>query len=518
MRCSGLSGGGAIGLPSCCYSTAEHPLSKLLAECQYKVCESIKPLALAIAKGGNFPSVAILPVSRHPDDPLPSIRTPSGDPPSSITSSMGGSGIGRSHSVPEVSDNVVTSLHKMHQSQSIPPPARRAESHDDDDDDTSEVFMSSPPVAGAVSSEVAMATDVTDSVNGILHVDEAIDNSQLVTANSTTDGTANSTTNGTDNSTTNGTSNSTADGTDNSTTNGTSNSTADGTANSTTNGTANSTADGTANSTKDSTASGEALYFVLERPPTLPSRDEKPSPSDRPSTANTPSDKSSTPSDKPYPLADTPGDKPSTPGYEEIDETTVKKRRPPSPIPYEMPALSRQDSYDPYYSNIGSPETSGYTLLSQWTRCTPESDYTQLDPSTVINKTTSSAGAAAAATTVTYPILNCSVHLGKKEVLEPLSESVSLSIKVIVREIHLYLGKCVVITCHHMILKMYVQHLIIFIYCNQVRHWRGVSTEPVQVLTANQAWEIKRKPFTILFNVFLLKHTLTPVAILGSVI
>ena len=343
--------------------------------------------------------MAILPVSRHPDDPLPSISTPSGDPPSSITSSMGGSGIGRSHSVPEVSDNVVMSLHKIHQSQSIPPPARRAELHDgdDDDDDISEVFMSLPPVAGAVSSEVAMATDVTDSVNGTSQVDEATDNSQLVTANSTKDSTANSTTNG------------------------------------------------TANNTKDSTASGEALYFVLERPPTLPSRDEKPSPSNKPSTANTPSDKSSTPSDKPYPLADTPGDKPSTPGYEEIDETTVKKRRPPSPIPYELPALSRQDSYDPYYSNIGSPETSGYTLLSQWTRCTPESDYTQLDPSTVINKATSPAGAAAAVSTVTYPILNCSVHLGKKEVLEPLSESVSLSIKVIVREIHLYLGKCVVI-------------------------------------------------------------------------
>jgi len=356
------------------YSTSEHPLSKLLAECQYNVCESIKPLALVTAKGGNFPSVTILPVSRHPDDPLPSISTQSVDP----SSDSSGSGIGRSHSVPEVSNNVVTSLHKMHQSQSIPP---LAGSHNDEDEDTSEVFMSPPAVTdvtGAVSSEVAK--DVTVGTS------QAVSNSVV---NSLTDSTA---------------------------------------------------------------ANGEALYFVLERPPTLPSRDEKPSPSDKTSTADTPSDKSSTPSNKPYPLADTPsgksstpsnkpypladtpGDKPSTPGYEEIDETTVKKVRPPSPIPYEMPALSRQDSYDPYYSNIGSPETSGYTLLSQWTRSDPESDYTQLDPTTVINKTTS---------TVSYPTLDCSVHLGKKEVLEPLSESVSLSIKAIVREIHLYLGKYV---------------------------------------------------------------------------
>ena len=122
----------------------------------------------------------------------------------------------------------------------------------------------------------------------------------------------------------------------------------------------------------------------------------------------------------------------STPAYEEIDEAKVKAvERPHSPLPYEIPSVSRHESCDAYYSNIGSPETSGYTLLSQWTRCKPEDDYTQLDPSTIISKTDE----------CLYPQLNCAVHLGKREVLEPLSEKVRLSIKEIVREIHLYLGK-----------------------------------------------------------------------------
>jgi len=348
---------------SCCYSTAEHPLSKLLAECQYNVCESMKPLAVATASCGNFPSVTILPVSRHPDDPLPSVRTPSGDRTGSISSSVSSSVVERSRSVPDVSNNMTMSLHKLHLSQSVPPPSG---SHDD----TSEVFMS-PPAATDL-------TETSEDANGIVTGSEPsqVEDSQQGTA-------------------------------------------------------------------AEATANGEALYFVLEKPP---NRDEKPtnrlasvgSPSDKPATADTPSYSTGTPSDK----LSTPMDKPSTPGYEEIDETVVEKGRPPSPLPYELPSLSRQDSYDPYYSNIGSPETSGYTLLSQWTRSIPESDYTQLDPSTVISKTSSAAGAAA--TTMSYPLLNCSVHLGKKDILETLSEKVSLSIKVIVKEIHLCLSECVV--------------------------------------------------------------------------
>ena len=45
------------------YSTGEHPLSKLLAECQFNnVCESIKPWVVATAKGGNFPTMTVLPL------------------------------------------------------------------------------------------------------------------------------------------------------------------------------------------------------------------------------------------------------------------------------------------------------------------------------------------------------------------------------------------------------------------------------------------------------------------------
>lgn len=154
----------------------------------------------------------------------------------------------------------------------------------------------------------------------------------------------------------------------------------------------------------ESSVNEEAAYFVLEKPSKL--------------ITNSGSEASSN-------IANNV----STPAYEEIDEATVKERA-HSPLPYEIPSLSRQESCDAYYSNIGSPEASGYTLLSQWTRCKPEDDYTQLDPTTIISKTD-----------CLYPQLNCSVHLGKREVLEPLSEKVCVSIKDIVKEIHLYLGK-----------------------------------------------------------------------------
>lgn len=164
----------------------------------------------------------------------------------------------------------------------------------------------------------------------------------------------------------------------------------------------------------ESSLNEEAAYFVLEKPSKL--------------TTNSVNMSSRT-ADK---------DKVSTPAYEEIDETAVEAvKRPHSPLPYEIPSVSRQESCDAYYSNIGSPESSGYTLLSQWTRSRPEEDYTHLDPSTIISKTDGDDKS----TKNLYSQLTCSVHLGNKEVLEPLSEEVCLSIKEIVREIHLYLGK-----------------------------------------------------------------------------
>lgn len=315
-------------------------MSKLLAECQYNICESIKPLAVATAKGGNFPTLSFLPISRHRNDPLPSVIL-SGNhvSPSSTSSTLNG----RSQSVPDTdttSPAAVATQPQLQHVHSMPAPVtgrNSALSQFDEEDDfvTTDVFMATSGGQGSPKFTAVEEADVKRSHNDATLTANNKDSSSL-------------------------------------------------------NDDHQSLAD---------TESSEAAYFVLEKPTKLTTTDS----------------------------IDVV-DKISTPAYEEIDEA-----RPHSPLPYEIPAVSRHESCDAYYSNIGSPEGSGYTLLSQWTRIKPEDDYTQLDPSTIISPPNDSR---------LFPQLNCSVHLGKREVLEPLSEKVCLSIKEIVREIHLYLSEC----------------------------------------------------------------------------
>ena len=313
-------------------------MSKLLAECQYNICESIKPLAVATAKGGNFPTLSFLPISRHHNDPLPSV---SDNRVSSLSCSSSSSTLnGRSHSVPDTSATSPATRPRLQHVHSTPAPVTgrdSALSQVDEEDDfvTAEVFMATPGDQSSPKSTAVEEADVKQSHNDATLTANNKDSSSL---------------------------------------------------------------DDDHQSLADAESS-EAAYFVLEKPTKLV-------------TTNS---------------VDVV-DKISTPAYEEIDEA-----RSHSPLPYEIPAVSRHESCDAYYSNIGSPESSGYTLLSQWTRIKPEDDYTQLDPSTIISPVDDSN---------LYPQLNCSVHLGKREVLEPLSEKVCLSIKEIVREIHLYLSEC----------------------------------------------------------------------------
>ena len=323
-------------------------MSKLLAECQYNVCESIKPLALATAKGGNFPTLSFLPKSRHLDDPLPSV-TLSDDQASShsyASTSTINERNERSYSLPEGNTTVVPTgrPHVLSTPAPITGSIRYSVmSQFDEEEDfvTSDVFMSSPGDKPQGSSPSA-----AEKCN-----DRRSDNEPVLNPNDK---------------------------------------------------------DSPAlNNDHRSLNDEEAAYFVLEKPKKL-------------ITTN----------------SEVGVDKVSTPAYEEIDEATVKKR-PPSPLPYEIPSLSRTESCDAYYSNIGSPESSGYTLLNQWTRNKPEDDYTRLDPNTLIDSDGSSSYQL-------YPQLNCVADLGKREVLEPLSEKVCLSIKEVVREIHLYLGKSLV--------------------------------------------------------------------------
>lgn len=342
------------------FSTADHPLSRLLAECQFNVCESIKPLAVATAKGGSFPTLSFLPLSRHHNDPLPSLTVSSDDTSSHSYGSTGSTFNERSHSLPETSHGDALAmasqphLQHLHSTSATITGSNRisAVSQNDEEDDfiTADVFM-----AGSDSTTQSNTTDhhsVSDASEGH-STGEAAENKDSTIK-------------------------------------------------------------------QQSLADDEAVYFVLEKPPKLANG------SDNKGKAS-------------FAANDDDKDKVSSANYEEIDEAIVKSvDRPRSPLPYELPSWSRQDSSDVYYSNIGSPENSGYTLLSQWTRCKSEDDYTQLDPSTIINKT--SAGDKGDISSL-YPQLSCSVHLGKREVLEPLSEKVCLSIKEIVREINLYLGK-----------------------------------------------------------------------------
>jgi len=330
----------------CFYSTADHPLSKLLAECQFNVCESIKPLAVATAKGGNFPTLSFLSLTRHRNDPLPSVTVSSSDDHlSSHSYSSAGSTINEhSQSVPEtISDSIVQpQLQHLHSTPTTWSNRISIISQNDEEEDfvTSDVFIGAPD-ASLQGNSAAIHHSTTDNNH------KKADSRQSEGEASLNNGHQ-------------------------------------------------------PQADVESSFNEEAAYFVLETPSKL---------------SNGNGDKS----------------KVST-AYEEIDEATVK--RPRSPLPYETPSLFRQDSCDPYYSNICSPESSGYTLLSQWTRSNPEEDYTQLDPSTIISKTSVDGD-----DDNIYPLQSCSVHLGKREVLEPLSEKVCLSIKEIVREIHLYLGK-----------------------------------------------------------------------------
>lgn len=324
------------------------------------MCESIKPLAVATAKGGNFPSLSFLPVSRHCNDPLPSVTVSSSDDHlsscddrlSSHSYNSAGSTLNeRSHSLPGTDDNPTVARPRVQHAYSTPTTVTensRASiiSHDDDDDDdfvTTDVFM-------ATSGDSAQGNPTSQSTTTCGRKEG---NGDLEPAITTDSPSLNN--------------------------------------------------DQQRLTDVESSVNEEAAYFVLEKPSKL-------------TTNGGAGDK--------IPV--------STPAYEEIDEAVVQvMERPHSPLPYEVPSVSRQESCDAYYSNIGSPDTSGYTLLSQWTRCKPEDDYTQLDPSTIIT---------GANENTRYPLLNCSVHLGKREVLEPLSEKVCLSIKEIVRDIHSYLG------------------------------------------------------------------------------
>ena len=339
------------------YSTCEHPLSKLLAECQFNVCESIKPWAVATAKGSNFPTLTIVPVTCRHANPLPSATvTSSNDTRSShLSYSSAGSAMNqRSHSLPA---EPVSNSRTVASLTAVTPGVRNSTiSQYDEEEDfvTSDVFMAVPGDSSqqgnpAVTNQPVVVDDLKESAGP-----QAAEGDATLTA---------------------------------------------------------SDKDSLNNdqqpsvSEMESSITDEAAYFVLEKPSKL--------------VTNSGGSASSNVTNSV-----------STPAYEEIDEAAVKGR-PPSPIPYEIPSVSRQESCDAYYSNIGSPEASGYTLLSQWTRCKPEDDYTQLDPTTIINKTDA----------CLYPQLECSVHLGNREVLEPLSEKVCVSIKDIVKEIHLYLGK-----------------------------------------------------------------------------
>ena len=324
------------------------------------MCESIKPLAVATAKGGNFPTLSFLPISRHRNDPLPSV-TVSDDHVSSLSYSSTSSTINdRSYSVPDISTDA-TSLAAVTRPQlqhvhSTPAPVtgnirNSAISQYDEEDDfvTSDVFLAAPDDS-AQGSPKSTTVEKTG--------DRQSDNEATLTAKSKDSSSLSN--------------------------------------------------DHQPLADVESSVNEEAAYFVLEKPTKLPTND----------------------------VDSNAVDKISTPAYEEIDEATVTER-PHSPLPYEIPAVCRHESCDAYYSNIGSPESSGYTLLSQWTRIKPEDDYTQLDPSTIISKASDDDAASHP-----YPQLNCSVHLGKRAVLEPLSEKVCLSIKEIVREIHLYLSEC----------------------------------------------------------------------------
>jgi len=308
------------------------------------VCESIKPLALVTAKGGNFPTLSFLPKSRHLDDPLPSV-TSSDEQASSHSYASTSTVNERSYSLPEGNGAVVPTRrpHLL----STPVPITESIRHSvlsqfDEEEDfvTSDVFMSSPGDKPQGSPPSA-----AEKCNNRRSNNEANDKDSP-----------------------------------------------------------------SLNNDHQSLNDEEAAYFVLEKPTKLTTIKREIS-----------------------------VDKISTPAYEEIDEATLKKR-PPSPLPYEIPSLSRTESCDAYYSNVGSPESSGYTLLNQWTRNNPEDDYTRLDPNTLIDSHVSSSCQL-------YPQLNCAAHFGKKEVLEPLSEKVCLSIKEVVREIHLYLGKHRAVIC-----------------------------------------------------------------------
>ena len=355
------------------HSTGEHPLSKLLAECQFNVCESIKPWAVATAKGGNFPAMTILPVVCRRNNPLPSVTVASsnGTRSSHSYSSASNALNERSYSLPAVVSDSQTVTNLTAVTANI---RNSTISQYDEEEDfvTSDVFM-------AVTGDTAQGNPVTDQPAVVNDQPAVVDDQPTVVDDQPTVVGDLKESNGTQ---------------------------AGGEATLTANDKESLNNDQQPSvSDVESSVNDEAAYFVLEKPSKL--------------VINSDSSVSSN-------IANSV----STPAYEEIDEATVKKRA-PSPLPYEIPSVSRQESCDAYYSNIGSPEASGYTLLSQWTRCKPEDDYTQLDPTTIISKTD----------TCLYPQLECSVHLGKREVLEPLSEKVCVSIKDIVKEIHLYLGK-----------------------------------------------------------------------------
>lgn len=318
---------------------------------------------MATAKGGNFPTLSFLPVSRRPNDPLPSVTVSSSDDHlSSSHSSTGSTLYERNYSQPDATPTTTAARPQLQHSLSTPHTTTTTtvttvtesirnsaiSSYDEEEDFvTSDVFTAG--LVGVQDDHSAIVDDCKES-NGVLSDGEA-----TLTIDNKDD-------------------------------------------------------EHQPMADVETPVDEEAAYFVLEKPSKL-----KDFSSDKDSPGS--------------------GDKAvTTPAYEEIDEETVNAiERPRSPLPYETPSWFRQESCDAYYSNIGSPDTSGYTLLSQWTRCKSEDDYTRLDPSTLISKPATDDNI--------YSQLKCSIHLGKREVLEPLSEKVCLSIKDIVREIHLYLGK-----------------------------------------------------------------------------